>query len=483
MSIPMGQRPSFESKILSPTGPEGYGQNPRSSAYGPGQAIDSTFIDFLKANHPELANTPKGAALNALKDQYGTEFVPWYKGQVATAHAGNNIPVNDSTLYGGYLLGPSGFAKLWKAPDNMPVAQVLDPAAIKANPEVLSGKAVGEVKQWLDNTMSVLPKPPMMGAPPQQAQPGLTDFSKVRELLAQGNVSPGEHMMNVLGGLAGGAATVKANEPGSFAATLAAAGAGGAKGAAASYAASREAALKQAAAEVPLLTAEHQQLREQTDIAFMNAKNVYEVQTKNQLTQYEHALKERDILMPTVKSDANGITVQQFNPATNSMELKYIPTKPIFEQLEPLTNLIKAFGGNTPIAQAAAVNLIHKMFPGSPQIMEPMMRQMAVREAVQAGGGPGVFGPSYDAAVKAATKQIQAEAPSLAGKPEDYAKAVEERVIGILLSNPTVMTDSAWLKRAAPHSTTARILSTPAEGDQPPPPQPQNFMLGDMPRM
>lgn len=263
---------------------EGTGQSSHSTASGPYQFTDPTFTEFLRAQHPDELEkiqvqsgitAPRHDDLTKLKFIYGQEAFNWNATNNAKALALGGIPVNDTTLLGAHFLGASGLAKVWNADPNTPIGKIgLSQQAIQANPEILSGKTAGEVKAYLESKTHALPQPPVTPSPPQQEIPQKTDyssvgaaqaagtpppltpldysksqaeleagrpkgappmdFSRARSTLEEGRPVPPDmkaygdiSTSDVLGGLARGAGSVRADQPGSFAAALAAMGAGG----------------------------------------------------------------------------------------------------------------------------------------------------------------------------------------------------------------------------------------------------------------
>lgn len=473
MSLPMAQAPDILTKIL---GIEGTGQNPRSSAIGPGQFTDGTFNEYLTSQGKALGQNGVPADIKEAKKLLGRDATEWYIGENKGKLGKMNLPVTDATLYGSHFLGAGGLQKVWSADPNTPVAQLLDANAISSNPEILAGKTAGEVKQWLEQKTSgnVLPTPPLAGAPPQMGAPSTLDFSQQNAFLdaakpkgVDNEAYDALNRSNVLGGLAKGAASVKSTDAGSFAAALAAAGAGGQEGmskATANRIDSQENVNKQdmaynltrASTAGQQMTAAHANEKEQLAVAFNNAKSVYDTTIANNQIKYEGDVKERTARMPQVKADANGFMIQQFNPNTNSMDIKYTPTKDIMGSAEKLESTLKGLNAPGPVAEALMSQHVMQTIK-DPTIAQATLEREAVRRTIINGGGSTVFGKAYELALKQAESQIPA---ALMKEPAEYLRQQQEIAAASLYNALQKKGDRSWLKAAANNgSVIAGILS------------------------
>ena len=213
-----------------------------------------------------------------------------------------------------------------------------------------------------------------------------------------------------------------------------------------------------------MLSAEHQQQKEQSEVAFINAKNTYETGVKNQLTQYEQQMKEREALMPKIQHDVNGISIQQFDPNTGKVNVQFHNTKTVLDQADKMKPLLEGLGLPGPAAEAEEAKFVLSTYAHSPILAQEALKQLAVKRTLSAGAGQQVFGPTYEAAMKTATKQLQAEAPTMISKPDEYLKELNNRASAIILSDPKIH-NMTWAKTAAPHSVAARLLSGVASGE------------------
>lgn len=126
---------------------EGTGQNPRSSARGVGQFIDSTWLSTLRKHRPDLAEGKSNAEIIALKDdpKIAGEMLGKFREDNARGLAARGISTTPENLYAAHHFGVGGAAKFANASASTPMSQILSRKEIDANP-YLKGKTVGEVK-------------------------------------------------------------------------------------------------------------------------------------------------------------------------------------------------------------------------------------------------------------------------------------------------------------------------------------------------
>lgn len=131
-------------------------KNPRSSATGPGQFIDSTWLDLYRKTHPAAAQVGDDASLLALRTdpQTATGMIDAYGAENAPILAQAGVPVNHATLYGAHVLGPGGAVKVLTAPASTPLANLLSPAAMAANPN-FKGKTAADFASMMSAKMGV----------------------------------------------------------------------------------------------------------------------------------------------------------------------------------------------------------------------------------------------------------------------------------------------------------------------------------------
>ncbi|MCA2967522.1 MAG: hypothetical protein INH43_03285 [Acidobacteriaceae bacterium] len=128
---------------------EGTGDNPRSTAAGYGQFIDSTFIAVYKKTFPQEA---QGLTDKQILAKRGTGVEP----PMMLRHTQDNVDLlvknrlrlTPQNIYAMHHMGEGGGVGLLRARPDQPAEQVLGSDTIAANPQ-FAGKTVGQVRAWL----------------------------------------------------------------------------------------------------------------------------------------------------------------------------------------------------------------------------------------------------------------------------------------------------------------------------------------------
>lgn len=144
-----------------------YAKNNRSSAGGLGQFIDSTWLEMLSKNRPDLVQGKSREELLALKfdPQLSREMTDAYAAQNAGILQGADFPVTPGTQYLAHFAGPKGAIGVLSADPSTPIGSVLGPAAMAANP-FLNGMTASDLISWADKKMGSNVSPSI---PPAQA--------------------------------------------------------------------------------------------------------------------------------------------------------------------------------------------------------------------------------------------------------------------------------------------------------------------------
>jgi hypothetical protein len=361
---------------------------------------------------------------------------------------------------------------------NAPVGPAAAPAAPTAPPAMGPAPAIAGLPQVgtrsplagggglsLDlGTMPQMPPTPQIQAPKLQGIPGY-DFTEYKKLLDKANVTSTENMANVFGGLAKGAGSVSATEPGSFAHALAAAGAGGMEGYRQTQQQSREDAQRRAGNELQMLALQHSASKDSAELAYKGAELQYKADIANKTLAYEQAMKKFELGVPKVQHDANGVTIQQVDPNTGKITAQYHPTKTFLDHAEKMKDIITAVSGNGAVAEGMEMKMLMDTYRGQPQLAQAALTQLAVRRTIDHNAGQAVFGPAYELAAKNASKQLMTEQPSLQSNPALFQKTLNERVTAALLNDPKI-NQYGWLKDASSHSMAAKLLWESMSGGQ-----------------
>ena len=157
--------------------------NPRSSASGPGQFLDATFLDVVRKARPDLADKPDSELLTLKTDPViGRQVTEAYANQNGAILSKNGLPVTDGNVYLSHFAGPGGAVKVLQADPTAPVESILGAAAVKANP-FLAGMTAGDLQAWAAKKVGgSTPQPQATTASPagppggllaQPAQPGM----------------------------------------------------------------------------------------------------------------------------------------------------------------------------------------------------------------------------------------------------------------------------------------------------------------------
>ena len=111
---------------------------PGSSAQGGQSFIDGTWLSLMRSHHPDLTQGKSDADVLAMRSNDGLS------NQLALDYASDNAPQlaaagvapNSSTLKLAHFLGPVGAIKTMQAPEGTPMARIVSPEAMKANPQL-----------------------------------------------------------------------------------------------------------------------------------------------------------------------------------------------------------------------------------------------------------------------------------------------------------------------------------------------------------
>lgn len=145
-------------------------RNSLSSAGGAGQFIDSTWLSMLRKHRPDIADGKSDSDLLALK------FDPALSKAMTAAYAADNagilqnagVSVTPGSTYLAHFAGPQGAVGILNADPATPVASILTPAAVRANP-FLQGMTAGDLAAWANHKVGGAT--PVPSTPQQSAAP------------------------------------------------------------------------------------------------------------------------------------------------------------------------------------------------------------------------------------------------------------------------------------------------------------------------
>jgi hypothetical protein len=138
---------------------EGTGQNPDSSAKGPYQFIDGTFVDQFRKNYPDRAKGMSKSQIISLK--YGpegakisSEMGPRFIADNAkTIQRGGHTP-DAGNVYLAHFLGAGTALKVLNADPSAPISRLVEQDQIDANKILRNGATAGSVINWARGLMA-----------------------------------------------------------------------------------------------------------------------------------------------------------------------------------------------------------------------------------------------------------------------------------------------------------------------------------------
>jgi hypothetical protein len=145
-------------------------KNSNSSASGPAQFIDATWLDMLARHRPDLTGSRE--ELLALKNDpaLSREMTAAYAGDNAGILSKSGLPVTPGTQYLAHFAGPQGAVGILNADPTTPAGAILGDRVVKANP-FLAGMTAGDLAAWADRKMGGKAAPMSMAGPAPAAAP------------------------------------------------------------------------------------------------------------------------------------------------------------------------------------------------------------------------------------------------------------------------------------------------------------------------
>jgi tape measure domain-containing protein len=148
--------------VRSESGGKANAKNPNSSATGLGQFIESTWLKLFKDNFPDRAKSMSDATILALRNDadISRSLIEAYAAENATLLRQAGVSVNAAALHLAHFLGPQGAIAVLTAKAGTPIAGLLSPGAIAANPTILgNGATVDSVRAYGERRAAAGAKP------------------------------------------------------------------------------------------------------------------------------------------------------------------------------------------------------------------------------------------------------------------------------------------------------------------------------------
>jgi hypothetical protein len=141
-------------------------KNKRSSATGPAQFLDETWLEMIRAYRPDVARGRTEKEILELRrdPDLAHEITIRFVERNAAALSKHGLPVTPGTLYLSHFAGPAGAIAILSVPDNTDAADLMARAdatgrttrekLINANP-FLATFTVADLKRWADRKMEL----------------------------------------------------------------------------------------------------------------------------------------------------------------------------------------------------------------------------------------------------------------------------------------------------------------------------------------
>lgn len=163
---------ALEDRIIGvESGGDPNARNPNSTAVGPGQFLEGTWLATLSKYRPDLVQGRARDEVLALRTD------PALARDMTAALAGENagllskagVPVTPGTTYLAHFAGPGGAVGILNADPSASVESILGPRVVAAN-SFLKGMTAADLAKWADGKMGGQ-TPPATGARPSPVQP------------------------------------------------------------------------------------------------------------------------------------------------------------------------------------------------------------------------------------------------------------------------------------------------------------------------
>lgn len=152
--IPSAAIPVADRIVNAESGGDPNAKNPRSSATGAGQFIDSTWLDTVKKSNPQLAAGKTDAELLALRSNpdISRSMTAAYAASNGDHLKNNGIDPTPGNTYLAHFAGPAGATAILKADPATPIGSIVGQQAMIAN-LFLKNMTAGDLRSWADKRM------------------------------------------------------------------------------------------------------------------------------------------------------------------------------------------------------------------------------------------------------------------------------------------------------------------------------------------
>lgn len=166
--------------MLAESGGRDDARNPRSTALGPFQFIETTFLDVVRRHFPGEAAGLSPAQILALRVNRGfaRRAAEALTRDNAGQLAGAGLAATFANLRLAFLVGPGGAIRLLRAESGTPAIRILGSSVVQANP-FMAGMTAGDLSAWSARNLAAPdltgravqtgPSPASVTAPPRPA--------------------------------------------------------------------------------------------------------------------------------------------------------------------------------------------------------------------------------------------------------------------------------------------------------------------------
>jgi hypothetical protein len=132
--------------MAAESGGRQFAKNPLSSALGPYQFLEGTFLDIMRRKFPALTAGKSAGEISRLRadPKVSRQAALIYLRESAEYFAAHNMPATPANLRLAYFAGQAGALRVLAARSDKPLASILSPPVIAANPP-LGGLTAGQL--------------------------------------------------------------------------------------------------------------------------------------------------------------------------------------------------------------------------------------------------------------------------------------------------------------------------------------------------